>query len=76
MRLPIHQFRIAKRRLKRAYIVRVRKRGKGLFIPMPNDLVKAFRLEVGDVAIFKVISKKKFIVVFVKGSVYSFVEKV
>ena len=63
-------------RLKKRYIVTIRKAKNGdLIIPIPDDIVKAYHIEVGDVAIFEIVDKNSFIVRFVKKTMYSFVKK-
>jgi len=63
-------------KLKKQYIVEVRKSKNGdLILPIPDDIVKAYHIEVGDVAIFEIVDRNSLIVKFVKKTMYSFVEK-
>ena len=63
-------------KLKKCYMVTIKKAKNGdLILPIPNDIVKAYHLEIGDVAIFKIVDKNSFIVRFVKKTMYSFVEQ-
>lgn len=63
-------------KLKKYYIVTVEKTKKGdLFLPIPTDIIKAYHIQAGDIAIFEIINKNKFIVKFVKNTMHSFVEK-
>jgi len=62
-------------KLKKFYIVKIKKgKNSGLIIPVPDDIVKAYHIEVEDVAIFEVVDKNKFRVRFVRNSMYSFVD--
>lgn len=64
-------------KLKKYYIVQIKKaKNNDLIIPIPNDIVKAYHIKVGDVAIFEIKNKKNFLIRFVKKTMYSFVEKV
>lgn len=62
-------------KLKKRYIVVVKKTKNGdLIIPIPDDIVRAYHIEVGDIAIFEIIDKNSFRVRFVKKTMCSFVE--
>ncbi|MBI2128798.1 hypothetical protein HYU07_01020 [Candidatus Woesearchaeota archaeon] len=64
-------------KLKRRYIVAIRKAKNGdLIMPIPDDIVKAYHIKIGDVAIFKIVDKNGFIIRFVKKTMYGFVEKI
>ena len=61
-------------KLEKSYVVTFEKdKNKHLMFQIPNDIIKAFHIEEGDVAVFEVISKKEFIVRFVKNTMFSFV---
>lgn len=63
--------------LKKYYIVKVKKAKNGdLIIPIPNDIVKAYHIGIGDIAIFEIVDKNSFIVRFVKKTMCSFVKEV
>lgn len=62
-------------KLKKYYIVKVKKaKNSNLIIPIPHDIVKAYHIKIGDIAIFEIVDKNSFIVRFVKNTMYSFVE--
>ena len=63
-------------KLKKNYVVRLRKAKSGDLILPIDDIVKAYHIEVGDIAIFEIVDKNSFIVKFVKKTMCSFVEKV
>jgi len=68
-------FRTSNKKTNKKYIVTViETKDKQLAIPLPNELVKAYGICVGDVAIFEKINKKSFSVRFVKNTMYSLVE--
>ena len=69
-------FRVADKYLKKKYIVNIRKRGNTLFIPIPDEVAKAFGIQIGDVAVFEIIDNKSFSVKFIKNTMCSFVEKI
>lgn len=63
-------------KLKKYYIVTIAKTKKGdLFLPIPNDIIKAYHIQPRDIAIFEIINKNLFMVKFVKRTMYSFIEK-
>lgn len=63
-------------KLKKNYVVKVEKDKRGnLVIPIPDDIVKAYHIQIGDIAVFEVINKNTFIVRFAKKGMCSFVEK-
>ena len=62
-------------KLKKSYTVKLKKAKNGdLILPVPDDIVKAYHIEVGDAAIFEIIDKNCFIVRFVKKTMCSFVK--
>tara|TARA_Y100000310_G_C20351720_1_gene654673 strand:+ start:126 stop:386 length:261 start_codon:yes stop_codon:yes gene_type:complete len=67
-------FRESKKQLRKTYIVTIEKRGNDLILPIPREIVKAFGIQVGDVAIFEMLDNKCFIISFVKKTMFSFVE--
>lgn len=68
-------FRATKNKLKKTYVVKIRKAKNGdLVIPIPKPIVKAYSLEIGDVAIFEIIGKMCLLVTFVKKTMCSVVE--
>ncbi len=76
-KLQLVPYRECDRRLilKKHYIVTVQKAKNGdLLIPIPDDIVKAYHIEAGDVAIFDIVNKNSFKVRFVKKTMCSFVE--
>jgi len=74
MRVLASGFRTSKKRLKKHYLVTIIKSGFDLLLPIPDEIVKAFGIEVGDVAVWEVINKKCFMITFVKKTMFSFVE--
>jgi hypothetical protein len=72
----ISPYRKSKKSLKKSYTVTIKKAKNGdLLIPIPDDIVKAYGLEVGDVAIWEKVEDNTFIIRFVKKTMYSFVER-
>ncbi len=77
-KLQLIAYREADKRfkLKKHYTVKIKKAKNGdLLIPIPDDIVKAYHIEIGDVVIFEIVDKNSFIVRFVKKTMYGFVEK-
>jgi len=62
-------------KLKKKYIVEIKEKDGDLIIPLPEDIVKACHIELGDVAVFEIVDKNSFVVRFIKNTMYSFVEK-
>lgn len=65
-------------KLKRFYFVSIKKahrnNGGNLIMPLPSYIVKAYHIEIGDIAVFNIVDKKKFMVKFVKNNMYGLVE--
>lgn len=54
-------------RLKEKYIIKIKKAKNGdLIIPLPKEIVKAYDIEIGDIAVFNIIDKNCFMIRFVK----------
>lgn len=61
-------------KLKKYYIVKLIKAKSGeIVIPIPDDIVKAYHIEVDDLAIFEIINKNSILVKVVKKTMYSFI---
>ena len=61
-------------KLKKRYIVKTKKTKNGdLIVPLPYDIIKAYHIEKGDIAIFEVAAKNRIIVRFVKKTMYGIV---
>lgn len=70
-------FRKAKKHLRKKYLIVIEEKQDGnLFFPIPDEIVNAFSIEIGDVAIFEIINSKILAVKFVKNNMYSLVEEV
>ena len=70
-------FRKAKRKLKKSYTIQIKKRKNGdLYITIPDDIVDAFGIEVGDIVVWEVIDERTFLVRFAKKGLCSTVEEV
>lgn len=64
-------------KLKEEYIIKIKKAKNGnLIIPLPEDIVKAYHIETGDIAVFNVINKNCFLMTFVKKTMYGEVRKI
>ena len=59
------------------YGVRVKKAKNGdLVIPLPEDILNAYNIEIRDIAIFNIIDKKCFAITFVKRTMYGEVVRI
>lgn len=75
-RLTPYRERDKRFRLKKYYIAKLKKAESGdLLMPLQDDIVKAYHIEISDVAIFEVVDKNTFIVQFVKKAMCSLVER-
>lgn len=64
-------------RLKKYYIVQVEESNNGdLILPIPSDIIRAYHVEMGDIAIFKIVDKDRFIIRFARKTMCGFVQKI
>ena len=62
-------------KLDKSYAVMIWKAKNGdLILPIPEDIVKVYGIELGYLAVFEIMGKGSFMVTFVKKGWWSFVE--
>ena len=64
-------FRTAKYASSKRWVVVIKKKGKDLFVPLPDGLVRDFGIEKEDITIFTMIDKKTFLLQFAKSTMCS-----
>lgn len=72
----IKPFREAKKYIKARYIMILREKEGDFYFIIPEEIIKGFDLQIGDVAIFGMEKKNHIFIHFVKKNLYSHIKKI